>query len=198
MSRAAHIVRLFAEHAEPVLAARCSPTRCLNGTRVCIDVLRQFGVKARPVSVRATVMNAAFRTRLETLGRWPTEAEMDAIIEAGGWAIGVDCGGTDEASNAWGGHLVAVAQQRWLVDAGAVQMHRPAREIVVPPVFVGEVGRPFLAGRGGVEYETPGGGTLAYRARLDDESWRECSGFQPHAFNAEMVREIADRIRRAA
>lgn len=196
MSRAAQIIHGFAEHATPVLAERCTPTRCLNATRVCIDVMRAFGIKARPVSVQAIVMNGIFRARFEALGRWPTEAEMDAWVAEGGWAIGVDTKGTDEASNAWGGHLVAVVQQRWLVDAAAIQMRRPERGILIPDIFTGEVQRPFLVGRGSAAFESGSGAVLNYRARLDDESWKAMSGFQPHEFNTEMAREIAGRIRR--
>ena len=198
MSRAAQLVHLFVEHATPILAERCAPNRCLNATRVCIDVMRAFGLKARPVSVKALAMNGIFRDRLESLGRWPTEAEMDGWVAEGGWALGIDTKGTDAdaANNAWPGHLVAVVQQRWLVDASAIQMRRPDLGILLPDIFVGEVQKPFLVGRGSAGFESESGAILNYMARLDDESWKVMSGFQPHEFNTDMAREIAGRIRR--
>lgn len=197
MSRLADLVQLYADQAAPVLSANYGPARCLNGTRVCLDVLRAFGIRTRPVSVDALVMNATFRARLEALGRWPTEAELDEWVAAGGWAVGfdVDPHATDATKNVWAGHLIAVAQQQLLVDSAALSMHRPERGIEVPDIFVGAVRKPFLVGARHAVYESGAGGLLSYRARLTDVSWRDQSGFQPHPDNARVVREIVARMR---
>lgn len=188
-------VRLFERVATPILARDFLETRCVNATRICLDVMRAFNVRAYPLSVQAVALNRAYRTKLAELGRMPTDNELPAWVAEGAWAIGVDVRGsaTDTSANAWGGHLIAVVQD-WIVDSAAIQISRPSKGIDIPDIFVGATSRRFLKGKGSVGFESDGGAVLTYTPRPEDESWKDLPGFQPHPYNADAAREIANRM----
>ncbi len=191
-------VRLFEREATPVLARGFMATRCVNATRICLDVMHAFNVRAIPMSVQAIAMNKIYRTKLDKLGRFPTSDELKAWLDEGAWALGVDIrdAATDADKNAWGGHLVAIVQD-WLVDAAAIQLSRPQHGIELPDIFVGETSRRFLKGKAPVRFANDAGAMLYYTARLDDESWKTLPGFERHPYNAEASQEIAGRMARA-
>lgn len=191
-------VRLFQREATPVLRRDFMENRCVNATRVCLDVMGMFNVRAFPLSVQAVAMNRAYRVKLAELERMPTADELPGWVADGAWAIGVDTreSASDTEANAWGGHLVAIVQD-WIVDSAALQMSRPAKGIDVPDIFVGATSRRFLKGKAAVAFESDGGAILTYTPRLEDESWKDLEGFQPHHGNAKAACEIANRMAQA-
>jgi hypothetical protein len=191
-------VRLFEKEATPILRRDFMVTRCVNATRICLDVMALFNVRAVPLSVQAIAMNKTYRQKLDKLGRFPTGEELKLWIDEGAYALGVDIrdSATSEIMNAWGGHLVTIVQD-WLVDGSAIQMNRPQHGIELPDIFVGETTRRFLKGKAPIRFASDGGAMLCYTARLEDESWKTLPGFDPHPYNAEASREIAGRMARA-
>lgn len=96
------------------------PDHCINGSRVGVDVLRHFGVRARPVSVGLALFNRqAWELYINGYepAQWPEHA----------WSIGIAPGVPVPGSeDGWPGHLV-VEGDGWTMDLSAQQFARPGR-----------------------------------------------------------------------
>lgn len=187
------LIRLFVEVAMPILRERFIDNRCLNATRVCLEVMSALHVRVLPVSVFALASNKVWVDKLQAAGRMPTGAELPGWIADGAWSIGIDTRdeSNDAAKNAWAGHLVAVVQDH-LVDCSAIQMSRPHKNMALPDIFVGHVTTRFLKGKDSVTFQSGGDGAfLSYRLR-DDVSWVDAAGFLPSKHNMEVAAEITN------
>lgn len=190
------MIRLFVDEATPVFASALTPHRCLNATRILLDVMRAFNVSAAPMSVTLVAMNRIFAERCDRHGGLPSEEEMQVWIAEGAWSLGVDTREhrTDWATNSWAGHLVAVVQGAWLVDASMIQFSRPEKAMRMPDIFVGHASARFQKGKDGAHFVSPEDAHVMYHARLDDKSYKIIDGFQPHVLNVELAAEIANRM----
>jgi hypothetical protein len=191
-------VRLFERVATPILRRDLMDTRCVNATRICLDVMRAFNVRALPLSVQAVAMNCTYRAKVAELGRMPTDEELSRWVhDDGAWAIGIDVreSANDTNANAWGGHLIAIVQD-WIVDSAALQLSRPSKGISIPDIFIGATSRRFIKGKGSVGFESDNGAILTYTPRPEDESWKTLPGFQSHSYNTEITCEIANHMAR--
>ena len=65
-------IRHFVHEATPIFKERFSDSRCLNATRICLDVMNAFNVRAVPMSVRTLAMNKIYCERFRRLDRLPT------------------------------------------------------------------------------------------------------------------------------
>lgn len=110
---------------------------CILTTRIGIEVLDRFGLKARPQPVHVLVQNMKAyhlgeqRVPVDT---WPDDA----------WSVGVSPG-QEPRPRHWPGHLVIMLRQpgqpRVLIDLTADQFDRPERDLKVEgPVFMNIVG----------------------------------------------------------
>jgi hypothetical protein len=189
-------IKLYVEEAAPILAKHFSNTRCLNGTRVCIDVLKHFNVRAKPLSVDVLVANLAYASRCMRGGLPKDDAELEEWKAAGAWAVGLDKlpSPDDDVRGVWPGHLVAIAQD-WLIDSGSVQMSRPAKGIILPDIFVCPVSKRFLKGKDTLSFRDKDGTVIIYDKR-DDKSFYRMPGFQAHDGNRAVADEVIERIER--
>jgi hypothetical protein len=197
------LLRLYAEHAERVFRQRFRPDCCLNVTRIGLECLRELGLGAEPLSVRCMAMNRQYRQTVQRLGRPPSSFDE---AETGAWCVALE---PDRDNLQWGpavlqgqptgwaGHLVVIAQKRWLVDCSAGQMSRPERDIHVPQIVVTEVSDKFT--RKGRQHflSLRNGGVLIYQKK-EDESYAAMPGFQQSTHNIEAAREILRRVRGTA
>jgi hypothetical protein len=183
------MIRLYSKIATPIFRKHFMATRCLNSTRVCLEVMRAFNVRAVPMSVKTIAMNKIYAENLRILGRWPEPAELTSWIADGAWALG--SGTREEAAgpNDWPGHLVAVVQD-FLVDSAAIQLSRPLKNIEIPDIFIGAVTPRFMKGKQVLMFRDERGAQLSYHARLDDTSYETASGFTPHESNLEVAAAI--------
>lgn len=192
----------FVDVAPAILKANFRPDSCINSTRVFIEVMRAFNVKAEPRSVMTVAVNRIYAEKLIANGGWPTRREQtDEWCAAGGWSLGIDIDGHTNADG-WPGHLVAVAQD-FLVDASARQFNRPTKGIPIPDVFVAPMNRRFRKGKGSIEgHDTVTGSMIFYTPRFENETFKQMPGWQFHDMNrrvaAEITNIIAERIGRKA
>lgn len=183
-------IRQFVEVATPILAREYTSERCLNATRICIDVMQHFHVRAVPLSVKASAFNRAFVERVNLLGRLPTQSEF-ATWPADAWSVGIDTR-QRTLGDGYPGHVVAIVQE-WLVDASAIQFSRPAKGMDVPDIFVGGTTPRFLKGKDPLMFGESGT-VLRYEARLEDKGYLVASGFQRSAWNVEVAKEISQEM----
>ncbi len=194
MKRPGPIIKLFTEVAPEILRAEFRADSCINATRVTIEVLKCFGVSAKPMSVRFVAMNAIYHARFSKMNplsatrvQLPDEATMQQWVAEGGWALGIDIW-NDAEPGKWAGHLVALAQDH-LIDASARQFNRPEKKIVLPDIFVGPITPRFLKGKGPmIGTDDTNGAFCWYFARPEDESFKHTPGWSSlgnaHAANA--------------
>lgn len=173
-----------AQAALPVYKEMFTAHCCLNGTRCIIEVLRAFGVQARPVSVTAIAANRVWVERIK--------AKLAPLDDPDAWAIGVDTAGSGEEGK-WPGHLVALVEGRWLLDVSAGQMNRPERNILIPTFFVAE-----WNGKKTQPYDLSDGGVVEYAPRRYDTSYLTQPGYQLHAGNREIIERISSAVREMA
>lgn len=118
---------------------------CILSTRVGLEVLRAFQVRARAVPVRVGIFNEPMVTRIGKEGRFPREGEvLKWNKEDGSWGLGIGETGRVEEGR-FDGHMVLLAHGRVLVDLSIQQSNRPLRKIVLEP-FAFTVGDGFLEG----------------------------------------------------
>lgn len=106
---------------------------CIASTRVAVEVLRHFGVRAYPLAVTAMVFNASFAAHLGS-DLIPREAAETRrwTEEDGSWSVGIGFGRGGPGS--WTRHLVAIAEGRWLVDLSLDHADRPEHGIMLWPL----------------------------------------------------------------
>jgi hypothetical protein len=110
---------------------------CILSTRIGVEVLGRFGLKARPRPVNVLVQNLdAYRLSEQRVPveQWPDDA----------WSVGVAPGQAPRPGS-WPGHLVIELrepdQPRVLIDLTADQFDRPERNLKVGgPVFMNLTG----------------------------------------------------------
>ena len=194
ITHAERMLRLFADVAPPILARNFRVDRCVNATRVTIDALADVGLRAAPLSVHARAYNAPYWEFIVTHNRLPIAEELPTLVGAGAWAVGIDTE-TPPPASSWAGHLLAVVERCWIVDASAVQFSRPGKALFVPDVFVGPVVRRWAKEPHAAIFEGPSGVRLTYSARPDDTSYRTLPGFQRHESNREVAAALVAALR---
>ena len=127
---------------------------CIASTRVTIEVMNHFGIPAKPLPVFTAVYNAAYALRYKAMGnRWPKdEDELERWhAECGAQSIGIGYHEGPPEAGKWPGHLVAVVNNRFLVDASVDQVEQCQHGIFLPGTLSERVTRPFLAGKEWIE-----------------------------------------------
>ncbi len=188
-----HIIRAYVDKAPVVFDRYFRKDRCINATRVLIDVMDHFKIKARPLSVFCAVHNKILVDYMKKYGHNMSEEQLDEAYDNGAWGVRIETEGTIKAGG-WPGHLVAIVQDRWLVDSAAGQMSRPHKGINLPPIMVAPATRRFQKGSEGCTMHNSEGAVLFYNARPDDESYAAGAGWQRHPVNRKVVAEIIEAM----
>lgn len=189
-----HIITAFIDEAGPVFAQHFTRNCCINATRVLIDVLGHFKVKAVPLSVNCVVHNKLLVDFLKEHGGGGTEEELDVAYANGAWGVRID-EKVPEEPGGWAGHLVAIVQDKWLVDASAGQLSRPDKGILLPPILLSPASRRFLKGSQMCVLDGPAGAVLLYKAKPSDKSFEAAPGFRHHDINVRVAVEIIQAMR---
>jgi len=190
------MIRLYVKVATPIMRERFTDNRCLNATRVCLEVMSALNVRCKPVSVNALAWNKTWADQVDRAGRLPTDEELPRWVADGGWSLAIDTReeSNDPENNAWAGHLVAIVQDH-LVDSAAIQMSRPLKSMPMPDIFVGLATPKFLKGKESLVFASDTGSFLSYRLRSDDDGvWWDLPGFEPSVHNMEVAAEIANEM----
>jgi len=128
--RDAQVVAALVKVARPVILSEFEARSCIASTRIGMDALEYFGVKAVPIPLMIMIFNAEAHEMLragkdllelqaETLKYTPTDP-------GGPWTMGV--GAEVENGDGWAGHLVVgLPQMRLLVDLSFDQASRPLK-----------------------------------------------------------------------
>jgi hypothetical protein len=162
------------------------PRYCINAVRIGIDALKEFGVTAKPMSVRVEYMNKIWYDFMLENDGWPKNDEQrDELIAKGGYCVGIDTKAPTTPDN-WPGHLIMLAEAH-IIDPSAIQFNRPAKGIDVPPVMMFNYPPGFEKGKRVAHFGNETGAACFYTARPNDRSFFQASGFQRHPGNQELT-----------
>lgn len=193
--------------ADRVLRARLdTPDSCIAGAAIVRDVARTCGISALVIPTRVAIWNGVWIDFVSRTGRAPeTVAESEALLERGGWCVGIGAGYLDERDAPFGfrpergsynGHLVTVVEGRWLVDCTLGQAADPEHGIVTGPLVVELGSSGFLMGRGHLASRFRWGTHpivhVTYEGVPHDRSYRDAP-----AWRAPERRELAEAVLRA-
>lgn len=109
-------------------AAALKPNSCILSTRLGVEWLRAHRIRAQALPVRLLVFNAAgweLAQAAQPMAEW-NDARVAEWNAVGAWSVGIGIG-TD--GGGWDGHLVVIADGRYLVDLSAGQVQRLRRGI---------------------------------------------------------------------
>ena len=162
-------------------------------------MLGHFGVRVRPLSVTATFFSEGFvELSGSTGGRLPETREelVEWTDRPGVWSVGLGLG--EEEPGRWPGHLVALVEDRLVVDISAGQASRPERGLVVPGVLSFEVPRAFVQGKVDRPLELDDGGVVVYRVRSGDKSFQKSRAWKRPDRRADAVLALVRLIERRA
>lgn len=122
---------------------------CIATARATLEVLRRIGVDAYALPVQAVAFNRPVWQWAQEHGRFPVVGSEDYPED--GYGIGVGVGPeTPEDGQGWNGHLVVIAERKWMLDFSIDQMSRPQYGLRISEPVIVEVGEKFLRSHGDV------------------------------------------------
>lgn len=111
---------------------------CIASTRITIRVLNHYGYKVEPLPVECEIYNPKWVDCVMSGFHPPIQNELDLknwCERHGAWSVGI---GIEQKNTI--GHLIAILPRyNIIVDASLSQANRPAKNISLPPVFVGNL-----------------------------------------------------------
>lgn len=140
---------------------------CILHTRLAVDVLRELGIRARPMAARVIVGNASWARLGRQLGRLPTSAEWGDET----WCVGIGFGEDPRRDRpGYDGHVFAVVDERWALDLTLDQTSRPAHGMRLAPHFW-EASPEFLAGDEPMALRAPDESIAIYYAEPEERGY---------------------------
>lgn len=158
----------FARIAHPIIREYFRADSCIASTAITIAVMKHFDIPAVEFPCRALVFNKAFMVRMRKEGHWPSPEETVEWTSGpdNAWSVGV---GFPKTAEPYVGHLVAIVDNKYLVDASIDQATRPAKELFLPPVLVTPITRNFRRNKEKFELTNEHGERLIYEPRPKDK-----------------------------
>lgn len=162
------IVDAFAQVARPFIRRASSGVdSSIISTHIAVDVCRHFGLQAGVLMTRKQIFNAA--------ALCPTAAEpaigANAREEANACVVRIGYGSGPVPLGFMAGHLVAIVERQFLVDALADQANIPDSGINLPGVLLHAVNPQFLIGWSALYGKHSSGSAVRYDAIPADRSY---------------------------
>jgi hypothetical protein len=107
---------------------------CISAASFGVEILKAFGISAKPLPVRVLVTTA---------DAWE-ETLRGGTLPATGYSLGIGFG--DPMPGCYGGHLVVLVEKTVLLDLTLDQAERPSRGIPLRPEWFGPIDPDFVSG----------------------------------------------------
>jgi hypothetical protein len=143
---------------------------CIYAAKIAVGVLEYFGFQARPLTVRLRLVNAAYWSRWEAGGFEPIEESDEWWDVSGAYSVVIDSD-LSPKPGAWNGHLVAIAEEQFLIDLSLSCFARPERRLYSQPIVEEIHDSSFLQGNTCWAIESGQGSRLMYEAKPGDQSY---------------------------
>lgn len=112
-----------------------APDSCIPTARATLELLKGLRAEAYAMPVICMVVNRPLWEYADTHGGYPAIGAPD--YPEGGYGLGVGFGLAHEKEDGkWGGHLVVIAERRWLLDYSIDQATRGQHGIMLGPLVI--------------------------------------------------------------
>lgn len=149
---------------------------CIATVAATLETLTQLNVDAFALKVEVFIVNdILWRTAIERGGEFPAWGDDD--YPAGGYGLGVGVKGTPTLPGEWNGHLVAIAERKWLLDYSIDQASRPEHGIALSQPLVIPVEEPFLRRTGERVVYQHGASHLYYVSQPREKDFKETANW---------------------
>lgn len=183
-------------HTRAAMLQHSTLETCILTTKMLCHVIPDLlDTKVMPVGVGVIGPNEAARAAMEN----------DDMVEAGttGDQTVIMCSHrgdqADRPGEWWGGHLVLVAANRYLVDGSADQFDTPDAHFRTRPFILdfgdSEVAYEWLMGDDMVALELPEGACIGYEPHLEDFSYRPSMDWDETQPGDRMYEWVVERVR---
>lgn len=159
------------------------PDSCIETTAATVDLLKGLGVESYPLTVVVAVMNEPLWRASQKLERFPAVGAVDYPPD--GYGVGVGMYSSVVPKGKWGGgHLVTIAERKWLLDFSIDQANRPQHGIELGQLVL-PIDERFLRGDydgqdGLGKIYRHGNVWLAYTTKLADKTFKDTPAWTVH------------------
>jgi hypothetical protein len=141
---------------------------CILHTRVAVDTLRSFGVRARGLAAQVMIGNSVWADDCRRLNRLPASS---AEWSEHSWCLGIGFGADPRKERpGYDGHVIAVVNDRYGLDLTIDQAARPQHDIDLRPHFW-KLAPGFAAGDAQEAFVVTGGSVVIYRPMPEDRAF---------------------------
>jgi hypothetical protein len=173
---------------QPAMVAALGTDSCIACTRIAVDTLREFGVRAQPLAVEVTVHNAAAAAHIE---RGEPEGTFD---DREARSFGLGFAPHDLGDDIYNGHVVCIVERRVMLDLTLPQASHPEHGVQLPPATFEPLPADFVKG-GGAVFSAPGGCVVVYRAHPEERGFLALPHWTDRSFTRPFVRRVIARLR---
>ena len=195
LGRTEVILTNYARIARPIILDYFAAASCIGSTAITIDVLKALDIPAVPFPCRVQIFNAKFIERVLREGRFP--AGRQEIVEwtegTGLWSVGL---GYPKPGELNVGHLAAIVDNKYIVDASLDQASRPEHDLILPGVLVGPVSRDFRRAKHDARLQVTGpkGQVLVYEATPKTTAYLKSLDWTEPQRRIDVVRRILAQL----
>lgn len=190
--------------ARPLIREVLAPDSCIGSTRIGLDVLAYFGIKAIPLPVSLVILNAEAAQILIETESMEELAKAVAIPtaqqEGGPWTIGVGAPGQSRGTPAepgkWPGHLViGIPAHHLVVDLSLDQVSRPHKGLDMHCCWYSTEPRWWQDRAALTQCAIPEGALMLVH-HLDDEDYRKSPNWKRRSSSepGEVLRAVSAQV----
>ena len=174
--------------AQPAIRAQFGANACIVGTRVAVEVLRHYELRAEPMAVQVQVYNPAY---VESVERGKS---LDAIADDPEcWSAQLGFTGQPQADGELDMHVVALVEGRMLLDLTLDQCSAPEHNVVLTPGVFNELSPDFASG--GTMIYPVNGCNVVYTAHPKEKGYLTAPYWTERVHREPFVRATLRRIR---
>jgi hypothetical protein len=172
---------------QPAMVAALGADSCIACTRIAVDTLRTFGVRAKPLAVEVVIHNADAAAHIE---RGEPEA---AQHDPAAWSLQLGFVPDDLGDHIYNGHVVCLVEQRRILDLTLGQASRPERGVNLGPGVFGPLPSDFETT--GSSFPVTGGCVAVYRPHTNERGFLPLPHWADRSFSQPFVRRIVASLR---
>lgn len=188
-------LQFVTHHTRAAMLKHATLETCILTTKMLCHIIPELvGVNVMPIGVGVIGCNAAARVSIEG-GSIVTKNKEGGEVVLMCSHRGEDA---DQPGEWWGGHLVLIADNRFLVDGSADQFNTPEVGFRTRP-FVSdfesnEVAYDWMMGEDMIGFECPEGACVGYEPHLEDFSYRPSMDWDDTVPGDRMYDAVAERV----
>jgi hypothetical protein len=172
---------------QPAMVAALGADSCIACTRIAVDTLRAFSVRAKPLAVEVVIHNAEAAAHIE-------RGQPDAIEhDPTAWSMQLGFAPHDLGDHVYNGHVVCLVEERRLLDLTLGQASRSEHGIHLGPGVFDPLPPDFETA--GSSFPVTGGCVVVYRPHAEERGFLPLPHWTDRSFSQPFVRRISAGLR---